>query len=137
MVVAQIHLSELLHRILVFGAGGHRIHEEVEHLPRQVSRSGRTIGDNSNHVFAAEVSASLPGRPEINRLTPVIVGIRSGRLKRVRRPSLIIPSGEGSRDFLHILLGVVRLAGDNVSNAHREELLELAAEILIGSSKYV
>src|SRR5947207_8673281 len=54
-----------------------------------------------------------------------------------RRPSDIIPTGEGPSYFFDILFGVVLTAGHYVIDAHREQLLELTAEILVWFSEHI
>ena len=70
------------------------------------------------------VSVEISGLPE-HGLRAVVV--RAGPIAEFPAPGIDAPAGEGTRRFLHVLLAILPLA-------QREELHQLAREILVGTA---
>ena len=102
-------------------------HEEVVEVPRYEDRRGGLLDDDGDDVLAVEVARRAEeglvavvvvvlALDEVGRV--VAVGVERDRLREG-------PPREGPGRHLYVLLGVV-------ANAHREELQQLAAVVLVG-----
>src|SRR6266849_6148247 len=134
MVATHVNICELLNRGPVGCAAAHRVYKKIEELLYKVSGCCAARADHPDHIRAVEVSSARPLRAAVDGLNGVVMlGVIHDKLvaewvgisSRVKE----LPSGESSRYLFHVLLSVVRLAGHNVGDAHREKLLKLTREI--------
>src|SRR5258705_5782689 len=129
MVAAHVNIRELLNDGLVGCAAADRVCKKIEELLYKVSGGCTARADNPDHIRAVEVSSARSLRAAVDGLSGVVmlgvidhklVAERVGIISQVKE----LPAGESSRNLFHVLLSVVRFAGHDVGDAHREKLLK-------------
>src|SRR5882724_7728635 len=142
MVAAYVNIGELLDGGLVGCAAAHRVYKKIEKLLYNVSGGCAARADNPDHIRAVEISSTRPLRAAVDALNGVVmlwvihdklVAEQVGIISRVKE----LPAGESSRNLFHVLLSVVRFAGHDVGDAHREKLLKLTRKILVGLASHI